>query len=76
MRSGSTGILRARGMLGDITPEAQEAYLAERAGRVEPGRMVALLARAGTEQAIAPGGDETPDGWLGRESQLMTRKGA
>jgi len=55
--------LRARGLLRDLTPEEQVAYLDERAARAQPGRMADILRRAGTTAAVLPG-DELPENWL------------
>lgn len=61
--------LRARGMLRDLSPQEQSAYLEERAARARPGLMAEILARAGTTGAVLPG-DEVPEGWLESGSGL------
>jgi len=66
--------LRARGLLGEMTPEAQATYLQERASRAQQGRLAALLGLAGTTEAVLPG-DEVPDGWLAREPGNDTEAG-
>lgn len=59
--------LRARGLLGDLTPEEQAAYLEGRAARSPEGRLAELLGKAGTTSVVLPG-DEIPENWLeGRE---------
>jgi hypothetical protein len=55
--------LRARGLLRELTPEEQAAFLEARAAHARPGRYEELLARAGTSEAALPG-DEVPEGWL------------
>ncbi len=55
--------LRARGMLGDITPEEQAAWLDGRAARSREGRLLELIGKSGTTGETLPG-DEVPEGWL------------
>ncbi len=55
--------LRARGLLADLTPEEQAAYLAERASHARENRMSEILKLAGTAEAVRTG-DEIPDRWL------------
>ncbi|MGG5890774.1 YlcI/YnfO family protein [Falsiroseomonas sp. HC035] len=55
--------LRARGFLGDLTPEEQAVYLDGRAARSREGRLSKLIAKAGTTDEVLPG-DELPAGWL------------
>lgn len=54
--------LRARGLLGELTPEEQAAYLEERAARSREGRLAELVGKAGTTGEVLPG-DEIPEGW-------------
>ena len=56
-------ILRARGLLGDLTPEEQAAYLDSRAARSQEGRLAGLIGKAGTTTEVHPG-DEIPEDWL------------
>lgn len=51
--------LRARGLLSDLTPEAQERYLRTRAARSQRERGLQLLRQAGTTAEVLPG-DELP----------------
>jgi uncharacterized protein (DUF1778 family) len=55
--------LRTRGLLNDMSPEDQRAWLASRAGRGDRTRLLELLAKAGTTAEIRPG-DEIPEGYL------------
>ena len=55
--------LRARGVLPELTPAEQSAYLNARAERSQPGRFAELLRAAGTTTEVLPG-DEIPEGWL------------
>jgi hypothetical protein len=55
--------LRARGLLGDLTPQEQANYLEARAARSREGRLSELVGKAGTTDAVLPG-DEIPDGWM------------
>jgi len=55
--------LRARGFLGDLSVDQQEAYLSERAQRGKKIPMGGLLAKAGTTDQVREG-DEVPEGWL------------
>lgn len=55
--------LRARGLLADITPEEQAAYLGGRAARSREGRLAELIGKAGTTGQVLPG-DEIPEEWL------------
>jgi uncharacterized protein (DUF1778 family) len=55
--------LRTRGMLRSLTAEEQSSYLDSRAARAQPSQMLALLAEAGTTEAVRPG-DEIPEAWL------------
>jgi hypothetical protein len=54
--------LRARGLLGDLTPEEQAAYLEGRVARSRDGRLAELIGKAGTTGVVLPG-DEIPEGW-------------
>ena len=55
--------LRARGLLGDLTPEEQASYLGNRAAQSREGRLSELISKAGTSGEVLPG-DESPEGWL------------
>jgi hypothetical protein len=55
--------LRARGLLGDLTPEEQAKYLEGLAARSREGRLAKLIGKAGTTDAVLPG-DEIPEGWM------------
>lgn len=55
--------LRARGLLRSLSEAEQSAYLNARAARATPGRMVEILAKAGTVGADRPD-DEVPEDWL------------
>ena len=56
-------VLRARGLLRDLSPDEQAAYLEGRAAGVPEGRLSEVLKKAGTTEAVLPG-DEMPEGWL------------
>jgi hypothetical protein len=56
-------VLRARGLLGDLTPEEQAAYLNDRAARSQEGKLAKLIGKAGTTTEVLPG-DEIPEDWL------------
>lgn len=55
--------LRARGFLGELSPDEQEAYLKDRAQRGRKIPMESLLAKAGTTDELRDG-DKVPEGWL------------
>jgi hypothetical protein len=55
--------LRAQGLLGDITPDEQIAYLKARAARSQRATVAELVKKAGTTNEVLPG-DEIPEGWL------------
>jgi hypothetical protein len=55
--------LRARGHLGELTPQEQANYLEARVARSRAGRLAELVGRAGTTDAALPG-DEIPEGWM------------
>lgn len=55
--------LRARGLLGDLTPEEQAKHLEGLAARSGEGRLAKLIGKAGTTDAVLPG-DEIPEGWM------------
>jgi hypothetical protein len=55
--------LRARGLLGDLTPEEQANYLEGLAARSREGGLAKLIGKAGTTDAMLPG-DEIPEGWM------------
>ena len=57
-------MLRARGLLRDLGPEEQAAYLDARAARAPDAALAEILRKAGTTAAPLPG-DEVPEGWLG-----------
>jgi uncharacterized protein (DUF1778 family) len=59
-------ILRARGLLLDVSPEEQAAYLEQRAARSAKGRLADLIGKAGAGDTVPPG-DEIPDGWLSEQ---------
>jgi hypothetical protein len=56
-------MLRARGLLNELTPEEQEAYLASRARRGSAAGMLEVLRKAGTTTEVRPG-DEIPEGYF------------
>jgi hypothetical protein len=58
--------LRARGLLRELAPDEQRAYLDARAERAKPSGMRDVLARAGTATTAALPGDEVPEGWLAK----------
>jgi hypothetical protein len=56
-------MLRARGLLSELTPEEQKAWLEARAARGNPARLLELIGKAGTTTEIRPG-DEIPEGYF------------
>lgn len=56
-------MLRARGLLRDLSPEEQSAYLDARAARSRDD-LAEILRKAGTTDRVLPG-DEVPEDWLG-----------
>lgn len=56
-------VLRARGLLPELSPAEQAAYLEARAARAQEGRFADIIQGAGTTTDILPG-DEIPDGWF------------
>jgi hypothetical protein len=58
--------LRARGLLGQLTPAEQDSYLAARASRSQDGGMAKIIGLSGTTDDVLPG-DEIPEGWFDQE---------
>ncbi|MGI4797130.1 MAG: hypothetical protein ACRYG8_24370 [Janthinobacterium lividum] len=56
-------VLRARGLLDELSAEEQGDYLATRAARSDGRPLTAVIGRAGTTDEVLPG-DELPEGWL------------
>ena len=56
-------ILRARGLLRELSPDEQAAYFEERLRSAGRDRLEEVLRKAGTTEAVLPG-DELPDDWL------------
>jgi hypothetical protein len=56
-------MLRARGLLHDLSPEEQSAYFEQRLRNIGEDRFKEVLAMAGTTTEILQG-DEIPAGWL------------
>jgi hypothetical protein len=62
-------MLRARGLLHDLSPEEQSAYFEQRLRSAGVDRFKEVLAAAGTTTEILPG-DEIPEGWLSEEGPV------
>jgi hypothetical protein len=57
------GVLRARGLLRDFTPEEQASYLQQRAARSAKGRLAEIIGEAGTTGTTLAGYG-IPDDWV------------
>jgi hypothetical protein len=55
--------LRALGLLNELSPEEQIAYLKGRADRARPGALEEILVQVVTTGEVLPG-DELPEEWL------------
>jgi hypothetical protein len=66
-------MLRARGLLYDLSPEEQSVYFEQRLRNIGEDQFKEALAMSGTTTEILPG-DEIPAGWL--EEQEPIKEGS